>query len=92
MRRKQTEKRRDPDVLFGQVSSGQTLQRILQTYLPSRPQIDRRLAVYFNARYLVVPVLHSRVFQRQYEEFWRDPTTASPLVGLNTVLNYVPIS
>ena len=69
----------DPDVLFGQVSSGQTLQRILQTYLPSRPQIDRRLAVYFNARYLVVPVLHSRVFQRQYEEFWRDPTTASPL-------------
>ena len=69
----------DPDVLFGQVSSGQSLQRVLQTYLPSRPQIDRRLAVYFNARYLVVPVLHSRVFQRQYEEFWRNPTEASPL-------------
>ena len=68
----------DPDILFG-AHSPQSLEQILQQYLPPRQQIDRRLSIYFNARYLIMPVLHSHVFQRQYEDFWNRPLDTPPL-------------
>ncbi|ETN39712.1 uncharacterized protein HMPREF1541_05938 [Cyphellophora europaea CBS 101466] len=54
------------------------LQQILAQYLPSRLQIDRLLSVYFNAKYMVIPYIHTRQFQREYEKFWQDPLATSP--------------
>lgn len=61
-----------PDALFGG-HRPQSLEQILNNHLPPRIQIDRRITQYFNARYMIVPFLHSVQFGRQYEKFWADP-------------------
>ena len=55
-----------------------SLPQILHQYLPSRAKIDRRLSVYFNAKYVVIPIIHSMHFQKDYENFWATPAAASP--------------
>lgn len=67
-----------------------TLEEILQT-LPPRPQVDRYLSAYFNAKYLVLPVLHTRQFQRQYEEFWKNPL-GTPALWISIVFSLICIS
>lgn len=32
---------------------------------------------YFNARYMVIPLIHVKQFHRQYEKFWQDPVNAN---------------
>lgn len=56
-----------------------SLAQILSQALPSRLQVDRRLSAYFKNHYLVIQFIHTGQFQRQYEEFWRNPLEASPL-------------
>jgi hypothetical protein len=65
------------DTIFG-AQRAIPMQQILEQYLPPRLQIDRLLSVYFNAKYMVIPYIHTYQFQRQYEEFWRDPLAVSP--------------
>jgi hypothetical protein len=66
------------ETFFGS-SSNLSLSQILATSLPPREQVDRRLSTYFNARYMVIPFIHTWQFQRQYEVFWTQPLETSPL-------------
>lgn len=56
------------ETFFGS-SSSLSLSQILASSLPPREQVDRRLSTYFNARYMVIPFIHTWQFQRQYEIF-----------------------
>jgi Fungal specific transcription factor domain/Fungal Zn(2)-Cys(6) binuclear cluster domain len=68
----------DHEILFG-AKSAISLQQILAQSLPPRIQVDRLLAMYFNARYMVLPYIHTYQFQRQYEQFWRHQLSTPPL-------------
>ena len=68
----------DHDILFGSKRTA-ALHQILEQSLPPRIVIDRLLATYFNARYLVIPYIHTHQFQRQYERFWKDLSSMPPL-------------
>lgn len=67
-----------PDSLFG-APRPPSLQWILQNHLAPRVQIDRRVSQYFNAKYMIIPFVHVKHFQRQYEAFWKDPLNTSPI-------------
>ena len=49
-----------------------TLEQVLHC-LPNRQTVDRRLSVYFKAKYAIIPIVHIFHFQRMYEKFWNDP-------------------
>ncbi|KAK5452894.1 hypothetical protein LTS15_007042 [Exophiala xenobiotica] len=66
------------ETFFGS-SSNLSLAQILAASLPPREQVDRRLSTYFNARYMVIPFIHTWQFQRQYEVFWTQPLETSPV-------------
>jgi hypothetical protein len=68
----------DHQILFG-AKSAISLRQILAQSLPPRLQVDRLLAMYFNATYMVLPYIHTYQFQRQYEQFWRDQLSMPPL-------------
>ena len=68
----------DQEILFG-AKRTIPLQAILAQYLPPRLAVDRLLATYFNAKYMILPYIHTYQFQRQYEQFWKDPTSMPPL-------------
>ncbi|KAK6379404.1 hypothetical protein LTS17_006322 [Exophiala oligosperma] len=68
----------DDDIIFGGASSF-SLREILDQDLPPKVEIDRALAVYFRGETFVVPFVHTYQFQRQYREFWADPTKVNPL-------------
>lgn len=65
-------------VLFGAVPR-LSLSAILTKHLPDRKEVDRRLAAYFRAEAIAAPFLHVPQFMRQYEQFWTDSSSASPL-------------
>jgi hypothetical protein len=65
------------EVLFGS-KRAIPLPQVLAQYLPPRITIDRLLATYFNAKYMVIPYIHTYQFQRQYENFWQDQASMSP--------------
>ncbi|KAM0231796.1 hypothetical protein ACHAP5_010952 [Fusarium lateritium] len=67
-------------VMFG-AGPSQTLsiEQVLNTCLPSRRSTDRLVSTYFRVRLYITPYIHSVQFRRQYEAFWNDPTSASPL-------------
>ncbi|KAB8204302.1 hypothetical protein BDV34DRAFT_118894 [Aspergillus parasiticus] len=56
-----------------------SLQRVMSRYLPSKLDIDRYLSLYFQGETFVIPFIHTYHFQRQYREFWADPTKVDPL-------------
>ncbi|MBE7181406.1 MAG: fungal specific transcription factor domain-containing protein, partial [Terriglobus roseus] len=66
------------DGLFGSTSH-LSLASIISQALPPREVVDRRLSTYFQSSYMVIPFIHARQFQRQYEQFWRTPYETSPL-------------
>jgi Fungal specific transcription factor domain len=68
----------DHEILFG-AKTAMSLSQILAQHLPQRIVVDRLLATYFNAKYMVVPFIHTYQFQRQYEQFWRDQLSMPPL-------------
>jgi hypothetical protein len=70
--------RLDEDTLIG-ASRPSSLEEVLRKHLPPKIQVDRLLSRYFNATYIVVPILHSTQFQRQYEEFWQDSLGVDPI-------------
>ncbi|KAL7929022.1 hypothetical protein V8C35DRAFT_316784 [Trichoderma chlorosporum] len=64
--------------------------------LPSRSICDALVAQYFNARFMVLGILHPGKFQKEYEKFWEAPLKAPPLwiallfavLGLTTTLRH----
>jgi hypothetical protein len=70
--------RLDEDTLIG-ASRPSSLEEVLRKHLPPKIQVDRLLSRYFNATYVVIPILHSTQFQRQYEEFWQDSLGVDPI-------------
>lgn len=68
----------EEEVLFGS-NKGFTLQQVLSQYLPPKEHANRRMSTYFNATYMVVPLVHTQKFLQEYENFWRDPLNTSPI-------------
>lgn len=62
------------DIFFGGVSTI-TMQEVLDS-LPSKGDCDRVVSAYFNAKFQAVPFLHTISFQRRYEAFWANPSSA----------------
>lgn len=67
----------DPDVVFGSLPPV-TIDEILAA-LPPRPDVDKLITVYFSAKFLAVPILHTGQFRRRYQEFWDAPGSISLL-------------
>ena len=65
----------EPDVLLGD-NSPVTIQEILGN-LPLRPDADKLVYTYFNAKFLAAPFIHVHHFRRRYEAFWRHPEAAN---------------
>ncbi|KAJ4264177.1 hypothetical protein NW762_005371 [Fusarium torreyae] len=67
-------------LLFGaKISHGLTIDEVLNTHLPSQRATDRLVSTYFRVRLYVTPFIHPSQFRRQYDAFWSDPSSASPL-------------
>ncbi|KAK8086486.1 fungal-specific transcription factor domain-containing protein [Apiospora phragmitis] len=47
--------------------------------LPAQSTCDRLISWYFNARFMVLGVVHPAKFQVEYTAFWESPSAASPL-------------
>ncbi|KAE8132245.1 hypothetical protein BDV38DRAFT_297105 [Aspergillus pseudotamarii] len=56
-----------------------SLQHVMSLYLPSKVNVDRYLSSYFQGETFVIPFIHTYHFQRQYREFWANPTNVDPL-------------
>jgi hypothetical protein len=65
----------DSDTIFGMYRMIPPVSQLLAHHLPPRLQVDRLMSVYFNARAMSFPIIHSGEFQRKYEEFWKDPAS-----------------
>lgn len=63
------------DPLFGQEKL-LTIDQVLAV-LPARPIVDGLVASYFKEPFLSLVFVHSGRFQREYEAFWRDPSSTS---------------
>ncbi|CAG7559770.1 unnamed protein product [Fusarium equiseti] len=66
-----------PDIIFGPTEKVSV--RDIPGALPSRQNTDRIVSAYFNAKYVVVPFIHTHQFRRQHEAFWKDPTSSNIL-------------
>lgn len=68
----------ETDVLFGSTPR-LPLTTVLANNLPSRIEVDRRLAAYFRAQAISAACIHTPQFMRQYDEFWSNQMGTSPL-------------
>ncbi|KAI1762204.1 fungal-specific transcription factor domain-containing protein [Hypoxylon sp. FL1150] len=65
------------DVLFGKlppITLGQAVSR-----LPPRNKTDALILLYFRHKFTMAPYIHTAKFQREYDAFWEDPSSASLL-------------
>ena len=56
-----------------------SLQQLLAQYLPVKHEADGLIAAYFRSGGISAPSIHASCFQRQYQEFWKDPPQAPAL-------------
>lgn len=70
--------RRGGELIFGS-SQNYSLTQIISKDLPSKLEVDRMLASYFQGETHIVPFIHAPHFQRQYRDFWGDPSHTHPL-------------
>ncbi|KFY36210.1 hypothetical protein V494_05224 [Pseudogymnoascus sp. VKM F-4513 (FW-928)] len=69
----------EDQIIFGSPRD-YSMQQILSECLPPKVETDRYLSGFFKAKMLVATyIIHIPQFQRQYELFWEDPLSASPL-------------
>lgn len=68
----------DSELIFG-LPSDYSLPQIISQRLPLKVEIDRSLSLYFQGESFIIPFIHTAHFQRQYREFWADPTKVNPL-------------
>ncbi|KAI4865857.1 fungal-specific transcription factor domain-containing protein [Hypoxylon rubiginosum] len=65
------------DIIFGKLSPitlGQAISR-----LPPRNKTDALILLYFRHKFTTAPYIHTTKFQREYDAFWEDPSSASLL-------------
>ncbi|KAH8896266.1 hypothetical protein GQ53DRAFT_852327 [Thozetella sp. PMI_491] len=67
-------------LIFGcGISPSSNFQDVLMIYLPQKQDADRLISIYFRAKAVAAPFVHSLQFLRQYQAFWDNPGGASPL-------------
>jgi len=66
------------ELIFGS-SNDYLIKHIIADFLPSKVEVDCLLAIYFRGEAFIIPFIHASYFQRQYREFWADPTNVNPL-------------
>lgn len=54
--------------------------------LPPRAEADRLVRMYFNAKFVAAPFLHTHHFRRRYEAFWEAPA-AAPLLWVSIMFS-----
>lgn len=65
---------KQPDVFIGDVGKI-TISEIVSC-LPVRQDSDRLIQLFFNAKFLAVPFIHTHQFRRRYDAFWENPSSA----------------
>lgn len=65
-------------IIFGSANN-YPMKMIISHYLPSKLEVDRLLAVYFQGEAFIIPFIHATQFQHQYRAFWEDPAASNPL-------------
>ncbi|KAI0902916.1 hypothetical protein F4823DRAFT_629819 [Ustulina deusta] len=70
--------------------------------LPPQPICDKLVSWYFSTQIFISGIVHPAKFQNEYEDFWKSPSTASPLwaallfsilsviVGMRQTRNHTP--
>ncbi|KAI0472698.1 fungal-specific transcription factor domain-containing protein [Xylariaceae sp. FL0804] len=66
-----------PDQLFGALPPITHEQAVAR--LPPQNKTDHLILLYFRHRYSVAPYIHTSKFQREYDAFWKDPSSVSLL-------------
>ena len=61
------------NTIFGSPSD-YPLEQVMGQHLPSKVEADRLVAIYFQGENFIIPLIHTVQFQRQYRDFWADPT------------------
>ncbi|KAI1332773.1 hypothetical protein F5Y16DRAFT_125299 [Xylariaceae sp. FL0255] len=59
--------------------------------LPPQHQTDHLVLQYFRNRFLAAPYIHTNKFKREYDSFWRDPTSVS-LLWISCLASILEIS
>ncbi|EXL42891.1 hypothetical protein FOCG_14459 [Fusarium oxysporum f. sp. radicis-lycopersici 26381] len=57
---------------------GLSIEHILSA-LPPRQVCDTLISVFFLSHYTMMPILHPKKFQQEYESFWDSPSETSPV-------------
>ncbi|KAG9574445.1 hypothetical protein KCU77_g3384, partial [Aureobasidium melanogenum] len=70
-----TQSTQQSDPLFGQEAL-LTMDQVLAV-LPERHRVDSLVASYFKENILSLTFIHSGKFRREYESFWKDPSSTS---------------
>ncbi|KAK6222820.1 hypothetical protein LQW54_000629 [Pestalotiopsis sp. IQ-011] len=65
------------DVMFGPQPSITIEQAVAR--LPPKSKMDQLVLIYFRHRFTAAPYIHTSKFQREYDGFWRDPSSVSLL-------------
>ncbi|KAI1462754.1 fungal-specific transcription factor domain-containing protein [Annulohypoxylon moriforme] len=66
-----------PDVIFGKLPPITISQAVAR--LPPKNKTDALILVYFRHKFITAPYIHTTKFQREYDAFWDDPSSASLL-------------
>ncbi|KAI0601534.1 fungal-specific transcription factor domain-containing protein [Biscogniauxia sp. FL1348] len=66
-----------PDIIFGKQALITHEQAVAR--LPPRTKTDHLVLLYFRHRFTTAPYIHTSKFQREYDGFWRDPSSVSLL-------------
>ena len=80
----QAESKNSLDVVLGHLEP-LTLADVLAA-LPLRSTVNKLLSVYFNAKFIMVPFIHSAKFQRECEAFWDNPSSV-PFLWLSILFS-----
>ncbi|ORY59562.1 fungal-specific transcription factor domain-containing protein [Pseudomassariella vexata] len=65
------------DITFGPCAPVTMEQAVAR--LPPKNWTDRLVFLYFGSRFTAAPYIHTSKFQREYDGFWRDPSSVSLL-------------
>lgn len=65
------------DIVFGPQAPIDMEQAVAR--LPPKNKTDQLVLIYFRHRFTVAPYIHTSKFQREYDAFWRDHSSASLL-------------
>ncbi|KAF2008117.1 hypothetical protein P154DRAFT_479598 [Amniculicola lignicola CBS 123094] len=83
-----TEPQPEVDLVFPTTSC--SISEILLS-LPPRPVCDGLVSQYFNAKFMMLPIIHPIQFQKEYEQFWQDPSK-TPMLWLGLLFSILGLA